>query len=138
VRVKVAKGDLRYYLVPAPVVSKLGQGAKVVVNFDPFDGDRPAIISSPDGDFLGEASRWHVVSGDKQAEYSRIQAEYFRYFRELADAVCLPEAKNKKIGQATHEARKLEKARKAKDAVQPNRQRGDKKILQLFGGVANG
>jgi len=86
VKVRVRHDDERGYYSPALA----GLREKVCVSFNPYDRDEPAVLTTPDGQFIDLGQPWHVQSPYDRAGIAAKrtrQAELMRWVGEQANRV---------------------------------------------------
>jgi predicted DNA-binding transcriptional regulator AlpA len=133
VSVKMPDGVRRY---AAMELSKLKRGQRVTVHADPFDPDRPAIISI-EGDFYCLAELWkgiNPVSRDGLSEQIRYQRSLLKQWRqEIEKLIGLPVGDRGlvRIGKATKLARTANEAERDRRELKGDRQRAEDKLIQL-------
>ena len=134
VRVKVAPGDLRHYY--APELSMLARGERVQVSVDPFDPERPAVITTLGGDYMALAEPWHVQQpGDREGLAHKIkrQMQLMRWWREQVKRLRGDVRATPRIGAAT----KVAKSAAAAEQAKPDRgasKRADDALIRRFAG----
>jgi hypothetical protein len=138
VRVQVAPGDLRRFY--APELSRLGPKERVQVSYDPFDADKPAVITHPDGSYLCLAEPWTVQQpGDAAGLADKIQRQMalMRWWRQQIAAIRAPllaagASAVPRIGGATQVAKLADRADRAKPDAGAAK-RADQALLERFG-----
>jgi hypothetical protein len=105
----------------AAELSRVRKGERIQVSFDPFDREREAILTTPDGDFVGLAEPWNVQQPGDRPELSRKiqrQMALMKWWRKQVQSLCGAAAKQAasvpRIGAATKVARAAEAAIQAK------------------------
>lgn len=137
VRVMVAPGDLRRY--QAHELSHFRRGERVQVSFDPFDPERPAVLTSINGDYIGLAEPWDLQQpGDDQGLSDKIkrQRELMKWWKTqvtrirgtLGDLPAVP-----RIAASTQIAKRAAESSQAKPDKGASK-RADAKLIEMYGG----
>jgi len=135
VRVTVAPGDERHY--EAPELGRINPGERVQVSVDPFDLERPAVLTTLHGDYIGLAEPWLTQQPDDKAGLTKKikqQMALMKWWRaQVRTLKGTQPAAVPRIAAVTKTAR----AAAASEAAKPDKgaaKRADRALIERFSG----